>query len=656
MDVVLSIVAGLGLRLFLSFTADTGPFTTFTTTLLGAWEGAVVHQVSARSKAPRLDHLLAFGLRLAIDLLISKDFHRMVLVVICSGLAASFSESVVPYATLRLALKKERERDKERRHRPTRSEQFFVPILSTPLPPRVRAYKEPERVLATSTPAPIPPQQILSPTAQFQPPTPPSFFLQDSVVYSPALKPLQISSAEKEGSSYPPDTLPVRPRSAVAAVLEAFPGSPPPIPVPLPTPPESAQSAVPSDGQHDNEAKADAQNPRFDRQLYTIPELSSPEDESQAMQPPNQEPTDNVPASEANRLSMSAGITNVPLPVPNADLRRVSSSTLARWLSSQAPDANPADTIFTHPFSSPPGAAPLPIPVRIRNHGSTPQERTPQPNGMEVEDVDADGSVVPEFDEGDLLRTPPAQNALHLAAENDHDLDALQTPQGLVQPDAEDVLSPLALDVRSEPSRDPTPIAEEPPIAITTADEDLIPGSLSQNTLLQPPLPPSGPLIRKPIPPPESPPPPSPASLHSGFSEESVISTRLPHKLYSRAGELRQKAREEEKVRAQVEEQRRTAEREGRPLEALFLKVKVRELDAETTKLHEKAARRYYAGVFVFTSLSFLGCDLTFVKPTTQSKYLTRLMSTGCDHAKHSTVLNGQSSRPVVKEKLLFAS
>ena len=643
MDVVLSIVAGLGLRLFLSFTADRGPSTTFTTTLLGAWEGAVVHQVSARSNAPRLDHLLAFGLRLAIDLLISKDFHRMAMVIICSGLAASLSESVVPYATLRLAIKKERERDKERRHRPSRSEQLSVPILSAPLPPRIRAYKEPEPALATSTPAPIPSQPIPSPTVQFQPPSPPSFFLQDSVIYSPAPKPVQVSSTEK-GDTYTADTLPVRPRSGVAAVLETFPGSPPPIPVPLPTPPESAQSAVPSDGQHDNEAKADPQNSRFDRQLYTIPELSSPEDDSQAMQPPNQELTDNVPAasSDANRPNMSAGITNVPLPVPNADLRRVSSSSLARWLSSQAPDPNVADNIFTHPFSSPPGAAPLPVPVRVRNHGSTPQERTPQPNEMEVQDVDADGSVVPEFDEGDPLRTPPAQNALHLATENDRDLDELQTPQGLVQPDAEAVLSPLALDVRSEPSRDPTPIAEEPQFALTIADEDLIPGSLSQNTLLQPPLPPSGPLIRKPIPPPESPPPPSPASLHSGLSEESVISTRLPHKLYSRAGELRQKAREEEKVRAQVEERRRSAEREGRPLEALFLKVKVRELDAETNKLHEKAARRYYAGVFVFCFIVIFGLRLYFVKLTTQWKYSTRLMSTGYDRAKHSTVLSEQ--------------
>jgi len=259
---------------------------------------------------------------------------------------------------------------------------------------------------------------------------------------------------------------------------------------------------------------------------------------------------------------------------------------------------------------------------------------------MEVEDVDVDGSVVPESDEGDPLRTPPAQNALHLATENDLDLDELQTPPGLVEPGAGDVLSPLALDVRSEPSRGPTPNGDEPQSAPT--DEDLVPGSLSQNTLLQPPLPPSGPLIRKPMPPPESPPPPSPASLHSGLSEESVFSTRLPHRLYGRAGELRQKAREEEKIRAQVEEQRKSAEREGRPLEALFLKVKVRELDAEATKLHEKAARRYYAGMFGLIFLGHPGLRLNFVKLTTQSKYSTRLMFTDYDRAKHLNVLSEQ--------------
>jgi len=58
---------------------------------------------------------------------------------------------------------------------------------------------------------------------------------------------------------------------------------------------------------------------------------------------------------------------------------------------------------------------------------------------------------------------------------------------------------------------------------------------------------------------------------------------------------LRQKARESEKTRARIEEQRKRAEIEGRPIDALSLKVKIRDLDLEAQKLHEKASRRYYA-------------------------------------------------------------
>jgi hypothetical protein len=112
----------------------------------------------------------------------------------------------------------------------------------------------------------------------------------------------------------------------------------------------------------------------------------------------------------------------------------------------------------------------------------------------------------------------------------DPDPDPLRTPQQLEQL-VEDILSPLTLDVKSgldsqsELSRDPTPTRDEPPSA--TIEDLAIPGSLSQNTLLHPPLPPSGPLIRRPTPPPESPPSPS-ISSHSGLSDISVLSTRYP--------------------------------------------------------------------------------------------------------------------------------
>jgi len=606
MDIALSIVAGFGLRLFLASATDPGSSSPLTTALLGLWEGVVVHQVSARSNSPRLDHLLAYGLRLAIDLLVSKEIPRMITVFVFSGLAAFISESVVPHASLRFAIKKEQERGKERRHRPSRSESLTAPILSTTLPPRIRAYRPPEQeVLATSTPAQLSTRKLQSPTSHFPPLTPPSFFLQeheDSRIYSPEPKLVQVSTVEKAESS----PLPVRPRSGIASILETSPdpGLVVSIPVTLPTPPESAQSAIPSDGLVDNETKNDSQNLGFERGLYTIPELSSPEGDSPPR--PSAQPTrpsHDVPETAVHLDSlpyMSSSNLNAPLPVPSADMRQPNG--LSRWLASQSTRAS-IDTFTNHfpPDTSPPGPDPLPIQVRIRNQDFSPEEPPLYKiNGQSGDDnMDADGSVVPEDNESDPMRTPAAPNALRLENENEFDSDPLQTPQQT------GLLSPLGLDVRSgldsQPeSGDSTPGLEVPQSA-ATEDQFPIPGSLSQNVLLQAPLPSSGPLFGRNIPPPfESPPPPSPSTINSGASDISILSTRIPSKLYSRADELRHKAREEEKTRAQIESERQRAEAEGRTLDALSLKIKVRDLDLGAQKLHEKAARRYYAGSFAF--------------------------------------------------------
>ncbi len=613
MDVALSIVAGFGLRLFLTSATDAGPSSPLTTALLGLWEGVVVHQVSARSNSPRLDHLLAYGLRLAIDLLISKEIPRMITVFVFSGLAAFISESVVPHTSLRFAIKKEQERGKERRHRPSRSESLAAPIISTTLPPRIRAYRPPEQenMLATSTPAQLSTQKLHAPISHFPPLTPPSFFLQeheDSCIYSPEQKPVQVSTVEKAE----PSPLPVRPRSGIASILETSPepGLVVSIPGALLTPPESAQSAIPSDGPVDNETKNDSQNLGFERELYTIPELSSPEDDSPPR--PSAQPTrpsQDVPETAIHLDSlpayMSSSNVNAPLPVPNADMRQ--SNGLSRWLASQSTHAS-IDTFLTNHFSpniSPPGPDPLPVQVRIHNQDSSPKKPTLyKSNGQSGDDneehMDADGSVVPEDNESDPLRTPAAPNALRLEDENEFDSDPLQTPQQQTG-----MLSPLGLDVRSgldsQPeSGDSTP-GREVPRSAATQDQFPIPGSLSQNVLLQAPLPSSGPLFGRTIPPPlESPPPPSPSTINSGASDISILSTRIPSKLYSKADELRQKAREEEKTRAQIESERQRAEAEGRTLDALSLKIKVRDLDLGAQKLHEKAARRYYAGSFFF--------------------------------------------------------
>ena len=76
----------------------------------------------------------------------------------------------------------------------------------------------------------------------------------------------------------------------------------------------------------------------------------------------------------------------------------------------------------------------------------------------------------------------------------------------------------------------------------------------------------------------------------------SQLSTRVPSKLFLKADEYRKQARQEEQSRDLLDTQRKAAEAQGRTAEALMLKIRLRELDERAYKLHEKAARRYYAG------------------------------------------------------------
>ncbi|KDR75065.1 hypothetical protein GALMADRAFT_211384 [Galerina marginata CBS 339.88] len=624
MDVALSILAGLGLRLFLVFTTGSSPSSKLTTAVLGLWEGIVLHQLSGRSTSPNLDHFLAYGLRLAVDLLVSKSLQRMVMVVLWSALGTVTSEAVVPHASLRAALKKERERQRERRHRHSRSVPGAVPILSTPLPPRIRAYKAPGPDQAQSSitlllPLSPPPQSSTPIHPTDRPPTPPSFFLQDS---SPSPKPVHLQIHGPVESSAQ-DALPVRPRSGLATVLDHSPdsGSPPPLPIHLPTPPDSAQSAVPSDV-NSNETYHENHIPRFDNQLYTIPELSSPEDNvtppDTVTQPSNNgHVADNLHQGITALLVQTTETNNAPLPVPNPGIRHLHGSSVAEWLTSQSTNVKPEpESIFPNPFATT-SDAPLPLPVRIRHQEPLWQIETPsdtnhgfKPAALE-ERIHGNGHFEDdhhsEDSDSDELRTPGTRNILNMETDHELDADPLLTPTQLRNDQAEEVLSPLSLNVRSTLDHDEFRVSDPGPPSATSSqdthpapdvieDNDYlqIPGSLSQNPLLQPPLPPSGPLFRASSSPPESPPPPSPSTILSDPSDVSILSTRIPNTLYRRADELRQKAREEEVLRGKLEEKRRQAEADGRTMEALQLKIKVREMDAEAFKLHEKAARRFF--------------------------------------------------------------
>ncbi|KAF9050037.1 hypothetical protein BJ165DRAFT_1455956 [Panaeolus papilionaceus] len=605
MDVALSIVAGLGLRLAF-FSAGSSRLLQ---AALGLWEGIVIHQVSGRSSAPKLDHVLAFVLRVSLDLLFSKDFLRTFMILAWTALGTVGSEAVYPHAILRAELKKQRDRERRRRH--SHSAFVQVPILSTPLPPRVRAYRHPDQHQVSSDLPVDPPIQSSTPfLTSMPPPTPPSVFLhENSVIYSPPPKPVQIEQFRQESAQ---DALPVRPPSGLAQLLEHSPesGSPSPLPIPLPTPPESSQSAVPSDGIVEM-SRNELRTPR----LSTIHERTS--EENGSPEPNEQEQNGHAVADIVHHpiisgpYAPSAAASSAPLPVPNAGLKHTASSTTLKWLASQS--GPNSDSMFIPPLPatlSPIPPVPEPLPVRLRHQPSW-DAPTPTMDKLNHEINDHDDQYSEEHG-SDELYTPGARDKLNVLSDNEYEGDLLRSP-----PQGPAELSPLVLNVRSAmtsdehiPESDPNiPVPREqetepeyemlvPQIPHVVEDEDddnFMPGTISQNLLLQPPLPPSGPLIRPPSPSPQPSPPASPATILSNGSERSTFTTLYPSKLYTRADELRKQARAQEQTRADLENERKKADAEGRILDALALKIKIRDLDAEAHKLHEKAARRYYA-------------------------------------------------------------
>lgn len=268
MDVILSIVAGLGLRIFLiTVTASDASIGAL---LLGIWEGVTVHQLSVRSRSPHLDHVLAYVLRLAADLIISKNLPRLFMVLLWTAFGTLISEAFSPHESLGSSLRRQRERgkerakekqqEKERRHRHSRSSPEVLTISSTPLPLRIRTTQQP---FTPFTPL----------ISSIPPLTPPSFFLHEaSDIDSPSPKPVLIQTPQPLDSPVR-DSLPARPRSGLTSILDRSPDR-----GLLPTPPESALSAAPSDGPDVQNSSADFHDTAktlSPRRLSPIAELSS---------------------------------------------------------------------------------------------------------------------------------------------------------------------------------------------------------------------------------------------------------------------------------------------------------------------------------------------------------------------------------------------
>ncbi|KAF8813933.1 hypothetical protein BYT27DRAFT_7180715 [Phlegmacium glaucopus] len=625
MDVILSIVAGLGLRIFLT---TSGPSVKLTAALLGIWEGIIVHQLSARSPSPHLDHVLAYSLRLAADLLISKNLLRLFLVLLWTAFGTLVSEAVSPHASLRSALRRQREREKERererRHRHSRSSSEALQILSTPLPLRMRTIG-PSHSESHFLPSQAPQQSSTPFISSIPPPTPPSFFLHEtSDIDSPSPKPVHLQTPQPVDSPIRP----VRPRSGLAFILERSPDSGSPLKARdlLPTPPESAQSAAPSDGHDVQTSNADFHDTTKSlspHRLSPIAELSSCEDTT----PPETVHQRNKTEFDKNQQLTSFSPFGAISIIPPPEFNRVAYSSppqvgTKRVLTSYSTNQNP-DDIFTTPFSptmSPAAPIPVPIPQRKRQDLFWQIHTTPRNLGdinidiPQIVDVcrdhnGNDNNIDDKSPDSDELRTPGLRDTLNAETDNEND-DPLLTPVRMISGEGLEAeraqLSPLVLNVHSGLGSDDYirlsdvegNSSDRPPDTPNNDEvlEELhMPGSLSQNLLLQPPLPPSGSFFPRRSSPTESPAPPSPSTIFSDTTMLSQLSTRVPSKLFLRADEFRKQARQEEQSREQLDMERKIAEAQGKTAEALILKIRVRELDDKAYKLHEKAARRYYA-------------------------------------------------------------
>ncbi|KAF8222945.1 hypothetical protein L208DRAFT_999759, partial [Tricholoma matsutake] len=84
MDVFIAIVAGLAFRLVLNNLH--GPIAPLSPALLGLCEGALVHYLPNRTSNSFLDHYLAYGLRIVVDLFFTENVSRMFLVLLWTAL------------------------------------------------------------------------------------------------------------------------------------------------------------------------------------------------------------------------------------------------------------------------------------------------------------------------------------------------------------------------------------------------------------------------------------------------------------------------------------------------------------------------------------------------------------------------------------------
>jgi hypothetical protein len=90
-----------------------------------------------------------------------------------------------------------------------------------------------------------------------------------------------------------------------------------------------------------------------------------------------------------------------------------------------------------------------------------------------------------------------------------------------------------------------------------------------------------------------------PETLETETAESVMSPVGNPVEQFSRGEFFRQEAWKEEKQRIDLENQLKAALQEARIRDVLFLREEIRVLEERTKKLHEKAARRFFKGVYV---------------------------------------------------------
>ena len=532
MDVVVAIVAGLSSRLFLNNVDD--PLRALTPAILGLCEGAIVRYLSNRTSS--VDHYLAYGLRIVVDLLFTQNITRMLLVLLWTVIFVIALEAISPTPRRR-----ETKRSRRSAHPATihtsRPQQLANTPPSHPPLTHTPPYYSQNDLNSISTPA------LQHPS---RPPSPPSFFLEgdtDTNIISPL--------SEQQLEYVPEPNSPTYASSSGVA--------------PLSTPP----------GMQVIDAQ-ESDHTLSHHRLSTIQELSSDEttnvDRTDQRVEPDRARTPGIHTTydKANTSYAHSIATSAPLPVPNA--------TYIRPPYRNIPDDDHPNSLNSSPDSV--LSAPLPVPnAALRSQLSSGWNAGA---ASETDELRTPGAHYWELTDQDELRTPPGGQKELSPLFPDQQLPAGFNVTPEIPPAVDEIslsLIPVVDHGINLPSSAITAIStlvnssvECFPKVVNDQDPDL--DKLSESETLQ---------------------------TENAESVMSPVGNSVEQ--FSRGQFFRQEAWQEEKQRIDLENKLKAALREARIRDALFLREEIRVLEERTKKLHEKAARRFFKGVYVCSTV-----------------------------------------------------